>query len=171
MDKNRKTHKRLLGFSRFDVVIILLAACIATIAVSGFATAQPQVGQTTMELAKDEVWTFRGSEVVWRYKGGFRVVVAERMNLGFAEQASTATAGTVLFKGLRVGRRLIGRAEITVGECSGAFDYEVRGWVSPAGDKAALTGTPPKIENCRVVGQDPFGPGSTLVFERQQNQD
>ncbi|MBI1386238.1 MAG: hypothetical protein GC150_15135 [Rhizobiales bacterium] len=154
-------------YTRFELVLLAISFAAATFALVGLASATPIRGGEPSTGTAIEIWSFRGEPVAWRRAGGFRSEITQVAHSDLVGTVSAPAVGTgTIFRGWQIGRRLVGRAEMSVEGCPLAFTYTVRGWVSPAGDRAVLTGASPRIRDCRIVGENPFGAGSTILLER-----
>jgi len=135
-----------------------LAVAMSLITISAAAT-KPAI-------AKQEIWYLNGHEVRWNSYGGLRQVIKFRSPRRGGAHA-IGRYGKVVFRGWRMGRRLVGRARTFRRGCRRPFRYKVRGWISPDGRRAVLQGPKPVIVDCRIVGYSALDRGSIIVLTRR----
>ena len=114
--------------------------------------------------AKQETWYLNGSELRWNTYGGLHQVIKYK-----TPQQTVVMGGAngpVIFRGIRIGRRLLGQARTFQTGCRRPFRYKVRGWISPDGRRAVLHGATPVIVNCRVLRYVIYGREATLMLTR-----
>ena len=137
----------------------------ATSLLSALSLATASLALATPATAKQEIWYLNGSELRWSSYGGLRQVIKYKEPMQ-SDAARGALNGAVLFRGWRIGRRLVGRARMFKSGCRRPFRYKVRGWISPDGRRAVLHGARPVIVDCRVIDYAPYGRKSTIRLTR-----
>ena len=133
------------------------------------AAAKPQVaGGEAANTSVADVWQMDGRRVVWQSRGGFRFDLAFDQPNGLTTNA--AVQPNVFLRGLAIDRRIVGEViEWTTG-CAVPTTVPVRGWVNAERTRVVLTGERPVVEDCEVVGVEPFGLDATFVLTRSPSE-
>jgi hypothetical protein len=118
----------------------------------------PTVIQADHAPITKSLWNHNGSEMVLEAHGQDR-----RIFYWAPRDGLSATQGSVLFVGQRVGNSYTGMARLYRSGCD-PVDYEVNGVISDELD-FTLYGAAPVRQGCTVVGYENSGPNTTLRFQ------
>lgn len=142
-------------------LVVALTGLAAPAAAGPLAGAKPTIDETT---SAGDVWQLDGRKVIWQSRGGFRFDLA--LDAPQDLTALTSSDDKIMLRGIRIERRIVGNMLRWIDGCPLPTEMPVRGWMNAEQTRVVITGETPVVEDCRVVGFEPFGQQTTLVLTR-----